>query len=79
MSDKKLAALQIRDAREAGYSAVWDMIEDVPLKDLGSDRGGEEWVPVSAVWRAMYAYQAATERALLGDDAPQPDLMSKLP
>jgi hypothetical protein len=62
VSDKKLVSLQIKACRETGYSAVWDMLEDTPIKN--------DQVPLWAVWRAMYAYQAATERALLGDDAP---------
>lgn len=69
MSDKKLVALEIRDARETGYAAVWDLLENVRLH---TDGHGYEWVQVSTVWRAMYAYQEATERALLGDDAPPP-------
>jgi hypothetical protein len=71
VSDKQLVALEISDARLAGYSAVWDRLEDADLRD--------ERVPVWEVWRAVYAYQAATERALLGNDAPEPDLMSKPP
>lgn len=64
VSDKTLVSLEIKDAREAGYSAVWDVLEDTPLKN--------DQVPVWAVWRSVYAYEAATERALLGDDAPEP-------
>jgi chromosome segregation ATPase len=69
---KKLVALQIRDAREAGYKAVWDMLEDVPMKPFATAGSEGQWVPVWSIWRAVYAYQAATERALLGTDAPEP-------
>ena len=68
MSDKRLVALEVKDAREAGYAAVWDVLEDAPLRQVGADLVAPVWT----VWRAMYAYQAATERALLGDDAPEP-------
>lgn len=72
MSDKKLVALQIKDAREAGYAAVWGMLEDVPMKPFATADSEGRWVPVWTVWRAIYAYQGATERALLGEDAPEP-------
>lgn len=64
MNEKKLVALEIKDAREAGYAAVREQIQAAP-KDGTS-------VPLWLVWRAMYAYQEATERALLGDDALPP-------
>jgi len=57
MADKKLVALEIRDAREAGYAAV------------SEDLGRTPTATRLAVWRAVRVYQEATERALLGDDA----------
>lgn len=72
MSDKKPVALEVKAAREVGYAAVWDVVENTPLKTFPHAGVSEEWVPVSTMWRAMYAYQEATERALLGDDAPDP-------
>jgi len=56
-ADKKLVALEIRDAREAGFAAV------------SEDLGRTPTATRLAVWRAVRIYQEATERAVLGDDA----------
>jgi hypothetical protein len=69
MANKKLVALQIKDARQAGYAAVWERVNAVATDS--------DSVPLWLVWRAMYAYQEATERALLGDDALPPGDVSR--